>query len=96
MASRGKVQAMVLLYNYYHRKQFPQLAFADPERFILAALRAAGDADLLAYLTHDAEAETSLTDKAVQDACGIAEALDAKADSPPRTSTWPISKVTSA
>ncbi|TVU11266.1 hypothetical protein EJB05_44840, partial [Eragrostis curvula] len=86
-----QVQAMVLLYNYYHRKQFPQLAFADPKRFILAALLA--DADLLVYLKHDAEAGTSVTDRAVEDACGIAEALDAKADSPPRTSTWPISKV---
>ncbi|TVU08958.1 hypothetical protein EJB05_42386, partial [Eragrostis curvula] len=88
-----QVQAMVLLYNYYHRKQFPHLAFADPERFIQAALSAADDTNLDAYLKYDAEAGISVADWAVEDACGIADALDADKDSPPWMSTWPISKV---
>ncbi|TVU12358.1 hypothetical protein EJB05_45999, partial [Eragrostis curvula] len=70
----------------------PQLDFAEPKRFVVSASLAAGDA-LLAYLTQGGgDAEDSVTDRAFKDACGIAEALDAKADSPP-TSMWPISKV---
>ncbi|TVU21226.1 hypothetical protein EJB05_30851, partial [Eragrostis curvula] len=84
----ARVHAMVLLYNYYHRKHFPHLAFTDPKQFTLAA----GDA-LLVYLKHGGgDAEASVTDKAFEDACGIAKALDAKEDSP-QTSMWPISKV---
>ncbi|XP_034582179.1 uncharacterized protein [Setaria viridis] len=93
-----QMHATVLLYNYYHRKQFPQLEFADPERFCMTASLTAGDA-LLVYLNqvHDqrgngAGAGLSVTDKAVVDACDIAEALDATKDSPEMT-MWPISKV---
>ncbi|TVU21413.1 hypothetical protein EJB05_31046, partial [Eragrostis curvula] len=83
-----QVHAMVLLYNYYHRKHFPHLTFANPKQFTLAA----GDA-LLVYLKHrGGDAEASVTDRAFEDACGIAEALNAKEDSP-QTSMWPISKL---
>jgi hypothetical protein len=92
------MHATVLLYNYYHRKQFPQLEFADPVRFCMTASLAAGDA-LLVYLNqvHDdrgngAEGGLSVTDKAVIDACDIAEALDATKNSPEMT-MWPINKV---
>ncbi|KAJ1290399.1 hypothetical protein BS78_02G240300 [Paspalum vaginatum] len=90
------VHATVLLYNYYHRKQFPQLEFANPERFSMTACLTAGDA-LLMYLSqlHDhrsAGGVLSITDKAVIDACDIAEALDPTKDSPEMT-MWPISKV---
>ncbi|KAF8780830.1 hypothetical protein HU200_000777 [Digitaria exilis] len=92
-----QVHATVLLYNYYHRKQFPQLEFADPKRFCICASLTAGEA-LLMYLqqAHDhydsAGGGLSATDKAVVDACDIAEALDATKDSPEMT-MWPISKV---
>ncbi|WVZ65529.1 hypothetical protein U9M48_014877 [Paspalum notatum var. saurae] len=91
-----QIHATVLLYNYYHRKQFPQLEFANPERFSMTACLTAGDA-LLMYLSqlHDhrgAGGVLSVTDKAVIDACDIAEALDPTKDSPEMT-MWPISKV---
>uniref|UniRef100_A0A0E0M3C8 DRBM domain-containing protein n=1 Tax=Oryza punctata TaxID=4537 RepID=A0A0E0M3C8_ORYPU len=92
----------VILYNYYHRKQFPQLAFADAMRFFKCASLTLGDS-LLAYsnMVHQHEKSSgssgegvnlSVTDKAVVDACGIAEALDARQDSPDMA-MWPISKV---
>ncbi|TVU01693.1 hypothetical protein EJB05_52850, partial [Eragrostis curvula] len=73
---------MVLLYNYYHRKYFPQLAFADQNEFKLMYLKYGG---------RNAKASVTV-DRAFEDACGIAKALDAEQDSPP-TSMWPISKV---
>ncbi|CAL5082326.1 unnamed protein product [Urochloa decumbens] len=93
-----QMHATVLLYNYYHRKKFPQLEFADLERFCMTASLTAGDA-LLVYLNqvHEHSSENvggllSVTDKAVVDACDIAKALDATKDSPEMT-VWPISKV---
>jgi hypothetical protein len=91
-----QMHATVLLYNYYHRKQFPQLEFADPERFCTTASLIGGDA-LLVYLNqlvHGSGAGDglSVTDKAVVDACDIAEALDVTKDSPEMT-VWPIYKV---
>ncbi|PUZ71527.1 hypothetical protein GQ55_2G319700 [Panicum hallii var. hallii] len=93
-----QIHATVLLYNYYHRKQFPQLAFADPERFCVNASLTAGEA-LLVYLQQVHEHHDngtggwlSVTDKAVVDACNIAEVLDATKDSPEMI-MWPISKV---
>ncbi|XP_062198438.1 uncharacterized protein LOC133901177 [Phragmites australis] len=96
-----QMHAAVLLYNYYHRKQFPQLDFADPKRFCMSASLVARDA-LLVYLNQvherrkgavgDAGAALSVTDRAVMDACHIAKALDATQDSPEMT-MWPISKV---
>uniref|UniRef100_I1QQE5 DRBM domain-containing protein n=1 Tax=Oryza glaberrima TaxID=4538 RepID=I1QQE5_ORYGL len=97
-----QVHMAVILYNYYHRKQFPQLAFADAMRFFKCASLTLGDS-LLAYsnMVHQHEKSSgspgegvnlSVTDKAVVDACGIAEALDANQDSPDMA-MWPISKV---
>uniref|UniRef100_A0A0D9XFL6 DRBM domain-containing protein n=1 Tax=Leersia perrieri TaxID=77586 RepID=A0A0D9XFL6_9ORYZ len=97
-----QVHTAVILYNYYHRKQFPHLDFADPKRFIRCASLALGE-NLLAYsnMVHQHEKSSgssgedvnlSVTDTAVMDACEIAEALDASQDSPEMT-MWPISKV---
>ena len=93
-----QIHATVLLYNYYHRKQFPQLKFADPQRFCMIASLTAGEA-LLVYLKqvhehHDngTGGGLSVTDEAVVDACNIAEALDATKDSPEMV-MWPITKV---
>ncbi|KAF0914082.1 hypothetical protein E2562_026492 [Oryza meyeriana var. granulata] len=97
-----QVHMAVVLYNYYHRKQFPQLAFADEKRFFRCAALTLGES-LLAYsnMVHQHERSSgssgegvnlSVTDKAIVDACGIAEALDASQDSPDMA-MWPISKV---
>lgn len=95
----SQIQAAVILYNYYHRKMNPQLAFADAKRFFVCASLSVGE-DLLAYLSmvHEREnnpgkhAKLSVTDKAVIQACEIAEELDASRDSPDMA-MWPISKV---
>ncbi|KAG8057392.1 hypothetical protein GUJ93_ZPchr0002g25186 [Zizania palustris] len=93
------VHMSVILYNYYHRKQFPHLPFVDAKRFLECSSLTVGET-LLAYsnMVHkheksSGEAEAlSLTDKAALDACKIAEALDATKDSPDMA-MWPISKV---
>jgi hypothetical protein len=94
-----QVRATVLLYNYYHRKQFPQLEFATPDRFCLSASLNVRSKNLLMYLNqaqnrlgNGAGAGISVTDKAIIDACDIAEALDPTKDSPEMI-MWPISKV---
>ncbi|PWZ14690.1 hypothetical protein Zm00014a_013048 [Zea mays] len=94
-----QVHATVLLYNYYHRKQFPQLEFANPERFSMSASLSVTNKNLLMYLNqaqnrlgNGVGAGLSVTDKVIVDACDIAEALDPTKDSPEMT-TWPISKV---
>jgi hypothetical protein len=94
-----QVRATVLLYNYYHRKQFPQLEFATPDRFCLSASLNVRNKNLLMYLNqaqnrlgNGAGAGISVTDKAIIDACDIAEALDPTKDSPEMI-MWPISKV---
>jgi hypothetical protein len=87
-----QVHAVVLLYNYYHRKQFPQLQFASPDQFSKSASLTVTNKNLLMYLNGVGEAGLSVTDKAIIDACDIAEALDPSKDSPDMM-MWPISKV---
>ncbi|CAD6269913.1 unnamed protein product [Miscanthus lutarioriparius] len=87
-----QVHATVLLYNYYHRKQFPQLQFASPDRFSMSASLTVSNKNLLMYLNVVEAAGLSVTDKAIIDACDIAEALDPTKDSPEMI-MWPISKV---
>ena len=94
-----QVHAAVLLYNYYHRKQFPQLEFASPDRFCMSASLTVSNKNLLMYLNqaqnrlgNEVGAGLSVTDKAIIDACDIAEALDPTKDSPEMI-MWPISKV---
>ncbi|XP_066354240.1 uncharacterized protein [Miscanthus floridulus] len=87
-----QVHATVLLYNYYHRKQFPQLQFASPDRFSISASLTVSNKNLLMYLNVIGAAGLSVTDKAIIDACDIAEALDPTKDSPEMI-MWPISKV---
>ncbi|KAM3240018.1 hypothetical protein ACQJBY_053604 [Aegilops geniculata] len=94
-----QIHTAIILYNYYHRKMSPQLAFADPKRFFVCASLSAGE-DLLAYLSMVHERENnpgkhvrlSVTDRAAIQACEIAEELDASKDSPDMA-MWPISKV---
>ena len=95
----AQVRAAVLLYNYYYRKQFPQLEFANPDRFCLCASLNVSNKKLLMYLNqaqnrlgNEVGAGLSVTDKAIIDACDIAEVLDPTKDSPEMI-MWPISKV---
>jgi len=91
-----QVHTTVLLYNYYHWKQFPQLEFARPLRFCMSASLTVTNKNLLMYLNHpqnrNAEAGFLVTDKAIIDACDIAEALDPTKDSPEMI-MWPISRI---
>ncbi|CAM0952403.1 unnamed protein product [Alopecurus aequalis] len=94
-----QVHTAAILYNYYHRKMFPQLAFAEAKRFFMCAALSVGE-DLLPYLSivHDRENNSgkhgslSVTDKAAIQACDIAAELDATKGYPDMD-MWPIAKV---
>ncbi|OIW03745.1 hypothetical protein TanjilG_30021 [Lupinus angustifolius] len=95
-----QVYSVVLLYNYYHRKQHPQLVFLKFDEFckLVVVLRP----PLLAYMKYmqkpdetelvDAEKQLSLTEKKIMDACDICTCLDASKNVP-NIKGWPISKV---
>ncbi|KAK9141302.1 hypothetical protein Scep_010983 [Stephania cephalantha] len=94
-----QMHAVVLLYNYYHRKQFPQLEFLDFDSFCKVATDS--KPNLLAHMKHmrksgaqpdNLDEQFSITEKAVKDACSICSGLDASKDSP-SLEDWPISKV---
>ncbi|XP_008790625.2 uncharacterized protein LOC103707769 isoform X2 [Phoenix dactylifera] len=94
-----QIHAVVLLYNYYHRKLFPQLEFLAFESFCKAASIAIPT--LLTYLKYmhkyddgsgDLHKQMSITEKKIMDACNISEALDAS-NNAPNMEGWPISKV---
>ncbi|XP_026420975.1 uncharacterized protein LOC113317041 isoform X2 [Papaver somniferum] len=94
-----QMHAVVLLYNYYHRKQFPHLEFLDFESFCKVSVNAAPG--LCGHMNHmqisksvsdESENLLSPTEKAIQDACNISLALDASKDAP-CTDGWPVSKV---
>ncbi|KAL0428758.1 UNVERIFIED_CONTAM: hypothetical protein Sradi_0501800 [Sesamum radiatum] len=94
------MHAVVLLYNYYHRKQKPDLEFLDFVSFCKLALllrpslipfmKMMNESELVEM--SGAEDQLSVTEKAVKDACDIAVALDASKDIP-ATEGCPISKV---
>ncbi|KAM0894907.1 hypothetical protein ACQ4PT_024168 [Festuca glaucescens] len=87
------------MYNYYHRKVCPKLAFADAKRFFTCASLSVGE-DLFPYLNiahargNDSgdDATLSITDKEAVQACKIAAELDATKDYPDMA-IWPIGKV---
>ncbi|XP_061367309.1 uncharacterized protein LOC133310397 [Gastrolobium bilobum] len=95
-----QVHSVVLLYNYYHRKQHPELAFLAFDEFCKMAvvLRPA----LLAHMKFmqkpdeselvDVEKQLSLTEKKIMNACDICTCLDASKNVP-NVGGWPISKV---
>ncbi|KAK3204456.1 hypothetical protein Dsin_018502 [Dipteronia sinensis] len=95
-----QVHAVVLLYNYYHRKQHQQLKFEGFEPFCKLAvvqkptllahmklMQISNDAEL-----DDMEKQLSLTEKSIMDACDISKCLDASKDFP-SIEGWPISKI---
>jgi hypothetical protein len=95
-----QMHAAVLLYNYYLRKQHPQLEVLGFEAFckLAVVLRP----PLLAHLRlmqrsddtelDDLEKQLSETEKRVMEACDISTSLDASKDVP-NIEGWPISKV---
>ncbi|KAH7685037.1 Double-stranded RNA-binding domain-containing protein [Dioscorea alata] len=98
-----QLHAVVLLYNYYHRKQFPQLEFVQFAPFCKAVIVA--NPSLMIYMKYIhgrevAELEDfqknlsilSITEKAVLDACKISAALDAGKDVP-SIEGLPVSKI---
>lgn len=95
-----QVHAVVLLYNYYHRKHNPALEFLDFESFCKLAVILKPSLMAHMKLMHrsdytelvDVENHISITEKAIMDACDISSALDASKDVPV-TEGWPISKV---
>ncbi|CAL0324048.1 unnamed protein product [Lupinus luteus] len=95
-----QVHSVVLLYNYYHRKQHPELTFLKFGEFckLAVVLRP----PLLGYMKYtqkpdetelvDAEKQLSLTEKRIMDACDTCTCLDATKNVP-NIKGWPISKV---
>ncbi|KAI3444436.1 hypothetical protein Pfo_001101 [Paulownia fortunei] len=95
-----QMHAVVLLYNYYHRKQKPELEFLDFVSFCKLALLLRPSLISFMKMTNESESmelngaedRLSVTEKAIKDACDIAVALDASKDVP-TTEGCPISKV---
>ncbi|CAI8616660.1 unnamed protein product [Vicia faba] len=95
-----QVRSAVILYNYYHRKQHPELEYLPFNEFckLIVVLRP----PLLAYLQFmqnfneveliDVEKQLSLTEKVIMDACDVCKCLDASKNVP-NMERWPISKV---
>ncbi|KAF5176631.1 hypothetical protein FRX31_033782 [Thalictrum thalictroides] len=93
----NQMHAVVLLYNYYHRKQFPELEFLDFESFCKVIVNA--KPSLLVFLElmenckgHGEYVNLSIVEKAIMDACNISIGLETLKDAP-RLERWPISKV---
>ncbi|KAK6914573.1 hypothetical protein RJ641_021894 [Dillenia turbinata] len=96
-----QVHAAVLLYNYYHRKEHPQLDFLNFESFCKLAV--ALKPSLLLYMKlmqasldtelEDADKQLSVTEKMIMEACDICAGLDASKDAP-CIDGWKTSKVT--
>ncbi|XP_022887953.1 uncharacterized protein LOC111403618 [Olea europaea var. sylvestris] len=89
-----QMHAVVLLYNYYHRKQQPKTEFLDFLAFckLSVVLRHTMIAFMNQGESSDLKYELSVTEKAIRDACNISMALDASKDVP-NMEGWPISKV---
>nr|XP_027118504.1 uncharacterized protein LOC113735710 [Coffea arabica] len=95
-----QMHAVGLLYNYYYRKQDPELCFLEFVPFCKLALTL--KPTLMPHMKftlqtdpvglNDLENQLSVTEKAVMDACNISLSLDALKDIP-SIEGWPISKV---
>ncbi|KAK4715078.1 hypothetical protein R3W88_020985 [Solanum pinnatisectum] len=95
-----QLHAVVLLYNYYQRKEDPQAQYLDFESFCKLAMTL--KPSLMSYMkfmnqsdltsSKDMNNDLSVTEKAIQDACNISCALDASKDVP-AINKWLISKV---
>ncbi|KAL3622222.1 hypothetical protein CASFOL_033633 [Castilleja foliolosa] len=84
-----QMHAVVLLYNYYHRNQKPDLEFLDFVSFCKLALSQRPSLAVFMNIPNEVESteanvdvncHLSVTEKAVKDACDIAMTLDASDD----------------
>lgn len=95
-----QMHAVVLLYNYYHRKQHPELCFLEPVSFCKLALTLKPALTAHMKIMHqtdsirlnDLENQLSVAEKAIMDACNISLSLDALKNVP-SIEGYPISKV---
>ncbi|KAG8363268.1 hypothetical protein BUALT_Bualt19G0004500 [Buddleja alternifolia] len=95
-----QMHAVVLLYNYHHRKQKTELKFLDFQYFcqLAVVLRPPLIAFMKLFMESESmelnstENQLSLTEKAIKDACDISMALDASRNVP-NVEGWPISTV---
>ncbi|XP_028808434.1 uncharacterized protein LOC114763001 [Neltuma alba] len=97
----NQVHSVVLLYNYYYRRQHPELKFLPFDEFCKLAVVL--KPTLLAYMNfmqqcgetelNDVEKQLSVVEKMIMDACDICMCLDA-AKTVPNIEGWPIAKVT--
>ncbi|XP_030508702.2 uncharacterized protein LOC115723376 isoform X1 [Cannabis sativa] len=95
-----QVHAVVLLYNYYHRKKCPKLDFLGFESFCKLAVVLKPALLVHFKLTQmknymkldDLENHLSPTEKSIMQACDISTALDASRKDP-IVEGWPITKV---
>lgn len=95
-----QLHAVVLLYNYYQRKEDSQAQYLDFESFcklamtlkpaLMSYMKFMNQSDLTS--SKDMNNDLSVTEKAIQDACNISCALDASKDIP-AINKWLISKV---
>ncbi|XP_057729690.1 uncharacterized protein LOC130945052 [Arachis stenosperma] len=95
-----QVHSVVLLYNYYYRKQHPELDFLPFDEFCKLAVSLRPS--LLAHMKWtrksdetelvDAVNQLSLTEEKIMEACNISRSLD-PSKSVPNVEGWPISKV---
>ncbi|URE25426.1 hypothetical protein MUK42_03481 [Musa troglodytarum] len=93
------MHSVVLLYNYYHRKQFPRLEFLCFEAFCKVATIA--KPILLTYMNamhknaeelQDLDQQLSVMEKKIMDACNISKTLDALKNVP-NMDGWLVSRV---
>ena len=90
--------AVVILYSYYHRKQFPELEVLGFKSF--CKLCCIAQPGLLMYLRymHGCEDDSenvhnlSITEKMVMDACNICIGLNSSKDTSIKEE-WPVSKI---
>lgn len=95
-----QLHAVVLLYNYYQRKEDSQAQYLDFESFcklamtlkpaLMSYMKFMNQSDLTS--SKDMNNDLSVAEKAIQDACNISCALDASKDIP-AINKWLISKV---
>lgn len=95
-----QMHAVVLLYNYYYRKQHKDSHHMEFEEFckLAVTLKPALISHMKFMLqgtvtgSDELESQFSITEKAIRDACSISFALDATEDFP-RVESLPVSKV---
>ncbi|PKA48695.1 hypothetical protein AXF42_Ash018512 [Apostasia shenzhenica] len=94
-----QMHAVVVLYNYYQRKQSPKSDFLDFVSFCeTACISKPFLLDYMKYMCsakgslEDAHRQLSITEMMVMDACDICSALDETMDAFP-LDEWPITKV---